>query len=144
MQRTATTLSAESEVGFQRRGCNWSGCSSDGSQQMCSATLSLTATQLGSSPPHLATSLHSQDVSVCLFRFQGPLAQLLCIPPSFVSSKCSLPMHAVCSPPICPSMRHASHVILLVLRGTLLDWLSCRAEISEQLLQSSFLNQFPL
>lgn len=146
MQRTATTLPAESEAGFQRRGCNWSGCSGDGSQRLCSATLSLTVTQLESSPPHLATSLPSQDISECLFRFQGPrsLARLLCTPPSFVSSECSLPRHVVCSPPICPPLCHASHVRLLVLGGTLLDWLSRRAEISEQLLQSSFMNQFPL
>lgn len=73
-----------------------------------------------------------------------PSLALLCTPPSFVSSECSLPRHAVCSPPICPPLCHASHIRLLVLGGTLLDWLSRRAEISEQLLQSSFMNQFPL
>lgn len=80
MQRTATTLPAESEAGFQRQGCNWSGCSGDGSQRLCSATLSLTVIQLESSPPHLATSLPSQDISECLFRFQGPRSLGFCVP----------------------------------------------------------------
>lgn len=106
MQRTATTLPNDDEgaTGQVAAATAASGCAL---QRCPSLSHNLEAALLTWPPPF---ALRTFQYASSGFK---ALAQLLCLPPpSFVSSECSLPMHVVCSPPICPSLGHASHVTL--------------------------------
>lgn len=104
MQRTATTLpNDEGATGQVAAVTAASGCAL---QRCPSLSHNLEAALLTWPPPF---ALRTFQYASSGFK---ALAQLLCLPPSFVSSECSLPMHVVRSPPICPSLGHASHVTL--------------------------------